>query len=336
MKRYPMLSNWVTIKDYRFGNATITNELTDKVYYTDPSHLTFLRMLDGKTDPYTLPYPHLMGWSLFEINAMLSEFRAFGIIRESMVFEKSFASLYRTVFIPSRKHSDSVLFKLLNIFMWVFFLPVLVWGAISFWSEFTTVGFDDISLWGILGGILTGLLLGGAFHECGHVISTLATGGEVFEMGVALHFPIFPGAYAATKEDDSATPIQKAQVSAAGMEVNLILVGLALIILAYCHRGAGFLISFALTNLLLVFDNLLLFRGIDGCWVYSHLFGLDACITDVALNMLFTKEKRKRLMEGGCHGKACLLTYSLIILLYVAGIAFLLLSIVNLINAIIS
>ncbi len=81
MKRYPMLSNWVTIKDYRFGNVLITNELTGKSYTADQKCLAFLKMLDGKTNPYAMSYPYERGWSRADVEAMLDEFTKFGLIR---------------------------------------------------------------------------------------------------------------------------------------------------------------------------------------------------------------------------------------------------------------
>ena len=337
MKQYPMLSNWVTIKDYQSENAIIANEITDKVYCTDRKNIIFLEMLDGKTNPYTLPYArNTLGLSMLEIHRMLSEFSAFGLVRNNMFFEKSFTFLCRTIHIPKRKQSDSLLFKIINALICLFPLPIFIWGIIVFWLGFTGDGLGGFNLWGALLGVLAGFLIGGILHECGHAIASLATGGKVFEFGLSLSFFLIPGAYVATKVKDSATSIQKAQVSAAGIEFNLLLSGLALVILAYSCQGAGFFLSFTLVNLLILFDNLLFVHGDDGCWVFSHLFGLDTGITDVARKMVFTKEERKRLLESGCCGKASFCTYCLMLFLHVAGIALAVLSIISLLTIFVS
>ena len=314
--KYPMCSNWLTIRNYRFGQATVKNEMTGKTYRIDPCDLKFLLNLDGRTNPYTMPCVITAGYSWGRITQMLQEFSDCGLTRSSMCLEHSFTSLYRTVYIPKKQHSDSIWWKILNMILWTTFLPAIAGGLLLFLSSGLSLRFDLCLYLGLLAGFLAGSVL----HEFGHVIATLATGGNVYEVGVSLTCLVFPGAYAAAKGKESASPLQKAQIYAAGMEENLMIAGIMLILSACGLPYPEFFAGIAIANMLLTLDNLLFIRGLDGCRILSVFFGLDISISAASRYMLFNRRKRRRLIKNGCPGKASLCSYCLLLLFQLAGL----------------
>ena len=317
MKRYPAFSNWVTITGYtQDGFIIIKNEMTDKSYLIHPDELSFLQTLDGRTDPYNEPFVVLRGYSRAQIAEMLIEFSKCGLIRNGRLLDKSLLSRNLTVLIPHRKHSDASVWKILNMGLLLSFLPALIFGILALILNNPPYEFD---LSAVLGS-LAGLAAGSIFHECGHVIAALANGGKVLEIGVSITCLLFPGAYAAISGKESASPLQKAQVSAAGMEVNLLIAGIALTAFSCGSQHSGFFLTAAMMNILLVFDNLLLACGLDGCMVFSSLFGLDIGIDQAARYMVFNRRKRRRLKNGGCIGRASLCSYCFILVFRLAGL----------------
>ena len=311
--RYPKLSNWATITEPEYGNLIITNELTGKTYHADPRTLYNIYHLDGKTDPGDVfsPYP--------VAPEILSEFSSLGLIRSSRVFRWG-ASFYLTVWVPKKRQSDSRLLKIINSLLWILFLPILICGFASFILNIESLSFDGFTLAGFIGGIAAGVILGLILHEVGHVIAAFATGGKVYEMGFSFNLPFFPGAYSISTDNESASRLQKAQSMAAGLEINCIITGIALAVMALSGHLSGFLTGLALSNLSLLFNALLFMDGNDGCRILSSLWGLDTSVTDAARIMLFKKEKRQTLLKSGCCGKASFCSYCLAFLLQAAGV----------------
>ena len=318
--RYPMLSSWVTFKDYRYGTVTVKNELTGKTFLIRPEHAEFLQMLDGRTNPYEMQYCMEMGWTCTDVYIMLDEFAFQGLVRESRTYHKSSTSIYRTVWLPKTTQTDAPLPRILNRMLWTLFLPVFLCGLIAYVSNAGSFRVEDLSFWGFIVGALAGLFLGGVVHECGHVIAGLAYGGKVYEAGVSLEHLFFPGAYSVVQEEESLTPIRKVQGAAAGIEANLLAAGLALAAAALGLRLHGALTFFAIVNIFLVFDNLMFISGNDGCQIYSRIYGLDTCIADAARVSMSTEKNRLRILQKGCAGKAEFCTYCIFLLLQLAGI----------------
>ena len=126
----------------------------------------------------------------------------------------------------------------------------------------------------MLGGIL-GLLAGLFLHELAHAMACMAYGGYVFEIGVMLKL-VFPGAYVMMDTRPITGRLKRAQVSAAGIEANLLLAGLALFCAVHFPGSSLSLFYTALFNTELALVNLLLVDGLDGAGIMAELLGLDS------------------------------------------------------------
>ncbi len=325
--KQPMLCNWLTIKDYRFNNATITNEVTDEKYTTNEgsAFIQFIRQLDGKTDPYSIQCPY----SYQERTIILDELTKLGLIRRGRWLNKSLSCLAYSLIIPRKQKTNSLLLKLLNVVLYLSFLPTFILGFSSFISSFYTFHLVQISM----PGIVIGLLLGIICHECAHAIASLAYGGTVYEAGVMLSNLVIPGAYVITKDAGDLSAAKRIQIVAGGPEANLILSGAAFSLLSKNPNMADFYFCIALINLGLAFLNLVLRQGNDGCHILSYLFGAESeDIVNVAKDTVIHKINRMKLYHSGSVGFATLCTYILILLFQIVTPVIIILNIMGVIS----
>lgn len=310
--KQPMLCNWLTIKDYRFNNATIKNELTEEMFATEEgsSFIHFISQLDGKTDPYSIPCQY----SHEERTTILNELGKLGLIRQGRWLNKSLSCVAYSLIIPGKQKTGSILIKTANTILYLAFLPVFIWGISSFVASLNAFNLVQISVPGMIVGLLLGLIC----HECAHAIAGLAYGGTVYEAGIMLSNLVIPGAYVITKDAENISVAKKIQIIASGPEANLMLSGIAFALLSESPNMADFYFCIALINLCLAFLNLMLRSGNDGCHILSYLFGADTeDIVDVAKDTVFYKINRWKLYHSGSVGFAALCSYALILALQI-------------------
>ena len=147
-------------------------------------------------------------------------------------------------------------------------------------------------------------------HEFGHLSAAVG----LLLLGI---FPI--GAYVAYRDNTLASKRERIQLSLAGIEAELMMVGL-LIILALIFESYTLVIS-ANTNILLIIINSLPVRGLDGEAALSALFEVKS-ISNLSTRIILDSKKRKRLFQSGIIGKMCLMFYFIVFLLKIVFIIY--------------
>ena len=121
-------------------------------------------------------------------------------------------------------------------------------------------------------GLYVGIASGVIVHECGHAIAGLGYNAHLFTCGIMIG--ITPGAFVELDDEHIKSSLKKAQISAAGIEMNLLLCGLSMVCMCF-NSARSLLGAIALSNLLLASVNLLPIIGVDGSQIINKLVGED-------------------------------------------------------------
>ena len=262
--RYPKLSNLLAFEKTGDG-YTVSNYLSGDRYYFSRRVARFAMLLDGKRDPCRIP----CALSREEVDQALAFLRREGLLRRSRFLRASPGTYCWTVFTPGRGKRPRIAASLFNGALLALFLPVFVLGVWLFFRDPPSLH-DGHVFPGCLLGILTGLSL----HELSHAAACLAYGGRVFEMGLLCRW-LLPGAYVFMDAGPVEDNLKQAQINGAGIECNLLLTGLFLLLSAGSEGYSALLLFAAMSNFELALMNLLLVKGLDGCGVISELLGMD-------------------------------------------------------------
>ena len=293
---YPKISNCLTYKRCDIDSVTVTDHVTDEVYIMDLEEARYIRKLDGLTHPYDIETNLSEG----EIDNLIDELDNCCLLKESNTITSGGTSL-RTIWEPKQ----TILFRLIaflsNNLLLTSWFPVLVIGIFLFNRNLMYVEFDMAWI-----GYIIGLVPGIILHEFGHAFAGAAYGARVFEMGVMRMYYIMPGAYVILDKKSVKNRLKRVQINAAGVEMNLLLSGLFLIMGAlYGNFGGMFLIA-AIQNAFLAVMNLTLIKGLDGMAILSELLGIEEVAED-ASNIIFSRKKKKELRAHGVAGNAVVL-----------------------------
>ena len=124
-------------------------------------------------------------------------------------------------------------------------------------------------------GLGIGLVFGLVFHEFSHAFAGISYSARVFEMGLMTMYYIVPGAYVMMDANPIKSKLRKLQISAAGIEMNLMLASIFLILGAlFWNLGVLFLVA-AIQNVVLAFFNLTLLHGLDGMAIVNEFLGAE-------------------------------------------------------------
>lgn len=141
-------------------------------------------------------------------------------------------------------------------------------------------------------------------HECAHLIAGISYGYRFSEMGLLL-LGIFPfGAYVAYYQKKRTRVSARVQLSLAGIEANLLLGSLFLILSLHPFALDGTFRVCAIMNFFLAALNLVPASGLDGGAVLSALLGFDK-IGDSSKLFFMDKDFRKRVLRAGPRGYLC-------------------------------
>lgn len=147
------------------------------------------------------------------------------------------------------------------------------------------------------------LLASLALHEAGHFCAAVAYDCEVSDVGLLLLGILPLGAYVGYQRKD--LPRRKStQIALAGVEVNLALVGLCLLLAAsplLPPAAAALCSATGILNLLLGVFNLVPAMGLDGEMAISALLGIPSFENFVS-RLLGTRRTRDMLVHGGVEG----------------------------------
>lgn len=161
--------------------------------------------------------------------------------------------------------------------------------------------------------LLFGIILSSIFlHEIGHLAAGLNYGYRFSELGILL-FGIIPvGAYVAYRENKKAKCSQKIQFSLAGVEMDLLIAGICMILSRLSYSLSSTLIAAALINTILAAANLLPASGLDGESALSALFDVES-ISKTAQRYLSSKRQIRKLINAKLPGIVMILILSIVL-----------------------
>lgn len=271
MMKYPKTIDTLLYKRIDKSTYHVKNGITGVVYEIGTDIVRFMNKLDGKTAP-------------FMINTCLSDFEIEEVLdflwANELVTKKKWKKIgLLTYGIPLFKVKTTqkmrIVSRLLNILLMISFVPIFIVGLYAVKDIYKLIDQNDFYLIGLC----VGSALGVTLHECGHAIAGLGYNAHLFSCGFMIG--ITPGAFVEIDDEDEhiKSSLKKAQISAAGVEMNLLLCGLSMICMRLVNSAISlFLGGIAFSNLLLASVNLLPIIGVDGSQIINKLIGGDDLI----------------------------------------------------------
>ncbi len=289
--KYPMLVNWLKTEKNKDGTYTLTDINSGKTYTMGEKAYRFLSRLDGKTHPYRIN----KALSENSVDRIIDRCDELGLIRRKRLIV-DFPQILFTVWIPKTTKPLISFAKLYNTLLKLLWWVTPAVGIYMFMNNFYLT--TDYMIPGYIAGTLAGMLI----HELSHMFAGLAYSADVYELGLMLNY-FMPGAYVMLECDNVKSHFRKMQIYAAGIESNLLLAGVFLILSTLWYEASGFMLGAALTNLFLGILNASLIGQLDGMMIFNEIMGTDNFI-NLASNIMKNKQRRKKLLAQGVQGKA--------------------------------
>lgn len=237
---------------------------------------------------------------------ILPKLKRHGLVRTSR-FVQDDGLFNRFILFPvgNRLQAGRLVFKALNAALPAVAILIFAMGIYVTTSEGEESGYN-FNWWLYYGLIALSL----ALHELGHLIAGLAYGYNISDTGILLLGIIPLGAYVAHEDKKDATKAEKIQFALAGVEVNLLIAGVCLLLAMQPYQWSLTMFSVANVNVLLAGINLLPASGLDGESALSAACGIDS-IGEVARKWLTNKNRRQKLFRAGLPGYACFFVFSI-------------------------
>ncbi len=264
--KYPKTIDTLLYKRIDKSTYHVKNSLTDVVYEIGIDIVSFMNKLDGKTDPFMIN----TCLSDFEIEEILDFLWANELVTKKKFKKTGFLSYGIPLFRVKSNQRIRVVSRILNFGLIISFIPVFVVGLFAVKDIYSLVDQNDFSY---LIGLYTGIALGISLHECGHAIAGLGYNAHLFTCGIMIG--ITPGAYVELDDEHIKSSLKKAQISGAGIEMNLLLCGISMICMCLFNSALSLLGGIAFSNLLLTSVNLLPIISVDGSQIINTLIGED-------------------------------------------------------------
>ena len=301
---YPMLEYGVSMGTFRYhGSETIH-------YYIENSNgdefeLSYrvwraLWQADG-TKPLKLPHAG---------RELIPQLKKNGLIRTSRYVREDNSFFSRLILLPfgSVSKAKRQVCKAINAALSAASMLIFALAVLSMVTSNVQTG-DDFVWWLYCCLILCSIGL----HEVGHIISGLAYGYKIKEAGVLLVAALPVGAYVSAEENKNTTRHQMVQFSLAGIEMNLLVAGICLLVASFYYPLSFTLVCVANVNVQLAIVNSFPVAGLDGHAALSDLCGVED-ISNLSKKVLLSRMRRNRLLRYGMKGYVlfCLLAFVLI------------------------
>jgi len=271
--RYPHVNNYLKYRCNPDGTVTAVDYCTKQEYEMDYEVACMLHKLDG-----TRPLASVVAMSRQECAAVEDELLEIGLLRKSRLQTAGLGTVIIALWMASgrsQKHWMALAFRL-HRFVRIAWLPVLAAGLAS-WFLFSDssllYGGVSFSALGTFAGYFAGIICGILFHEISHAASGMIYGATVYELGIGLTF-FLPCGYVIMDESRIKRRACKAQMLLAGIKMNFLLAGVALLLAICLPPAACFLWEFAFVNLILGFVNLFACGVTDGYATLSTMLGI--------------------------------------------------------------
>lgn len=264
--KYPKTIDTLLYKRLDESRYKVKNAETGEIFELGRAIVSFMNKLDGKTDPFMIN----TCLSDFEIEEILDFLWNNELITKKKIKKIGFLSYGIPFFKVKTTQKMRIVSRLLNFLLMIFFVPVFIAGLYAVKDIYSMVDKNDFSyLLGLYVGIASGVIV----HECGHAIAGLGYNAHLFTCGIMIG--ITPGAYVELDDEHIKSSLKKAQISAAGIEMNLLLCGSSMICMCLFNSALSLLGGIASVNLLLGSVNLLPIIGVDGSQIINKLIGDD-------------------------------------------------------------
>ena len=229
------------------------------------------------------------------------------------------------IYIPEKKRADLILIpKILNFVLMISFLPVFAYGIYLLCQKGALWGNDEEHfLINVLLGYGLGLGGGMVCHEAAHVVACLSDPkGRWYEAGI-MRRGIIVGLYVWLDTSKVKSRLKRVQIYMAGMEMNLVLASLMMILLvntkeySFLFPWKRVMFIAMMQNIFLVLFNISFAEGLDGEHTISELFG-DSIVDAAKANIqqLFLPKDRREYFKatGAINGGAVMCMSSVILM----------------------
>lgn len=265
MMKYPKIIDTLLYKRIDKSTYHVKNGITDVVYEIGTDIVRFMNKLDGKTDPFMIN----TCLSASDIEDIMDFLWDNELITKKKLKKIGFLSYGIPVFKVKTTQKMRIASRLLNFLLMIFFVPVFITGLYAVKDIYKLIDQNDFYLIGLC----VGSALGVTLHECGHAIAGLGYNAHLFTCGIMIGRT--PGAFVELDDEHLKSSLKKAQISAAGIEMNLLLCGLSMICMRLVNSALSLSGGIASVNLLLAAVNLLPIIGVDGSQIVNNLIGND-------------------------------------------------------------
>lgn len=314
--KYDCKANWCAVG--RRGERIVAhNLLTEEEFELTEWEAFYLNSLDGNQDPFEVD-----GYSWEECEELYDYLDSCFLLRSPGRMIKSGGSVLYTLFVPTRKRTNSLIPKIIHFLIMISSLPLFFYSAVRC-VELYGQGRLEMDMEHCLAGMIVGILLGLVLHEVGHALACLSYGGGLLEAGL-IWTGLYPGAYVMIDDSRVRRRLRKVQINLAGVEMNFLLAGLSLLLLSAAgdrldwEAWTGALFFAALENILLAVLNLSFFEGLDGEHTMSLLMGKGSIVAHARRNIRYilrTKNRQRYFAQYGITGVANICT-SVVILCF--------------------
>lgn len=291
--KYPRANNFLIYKKLDSDTYEIENYLLEETWVMKAEFVRFLRKLNGHRNPYSINPDMDEDF----VDELLSQFEEEGLLR---VYGRAvvigFGCVLCTLWIPKIRKIHYYVAKLLNRLLLLLTFPVFIVGVFVFANSLYGDIFADY--WFVNEYLLIGFGL--ILHELAHAAACIAYGGKVFEFGIRLYY-FLPGAYVCLEDKRVKNRLKKAQIDAAGIEMNLFLSGLFMCLSCFGCFNSSLMFDASIWNFLLAFLNSLPFGGFDGINIFSELLGVDKLLKK-SKYLIRSREKKRELRRSGIQG----------------------------------
>ena len=303
---YPRKNHYLKFKPIDSDWVCIENFLTGEIWEVSREVAEFLKALNGKTNPYKINEE----FSEEFVDELLDDFDEEGwLYSGKRLMSGGIGTALFTLWIPDVKIWHRIVAKIWNSLLMILCLPVFIIGvSILVRGNFPYI--DHGSNWGLcyLVGFIPGLML----HELSHAAACLSdVRGKVFEFGIMVRY-FLPGADVVLDTERIRNRFKKAQIFAAGIEMNLLLAGIFLILLKLGWFDCTILVYAALVNGILAAFNLALIGPLDGMKIFSELLGVENIVYK-AKKLIFDNDAKKKLRKRGINGRAAIASCYIIV-----------------------
>lgn len=300
---YPVLKEGVSLGTFQYEGSERTHyyiENADGEEF-EISHMLWDALLqaDG-TRPLNLP---VYGQKI------LLKLKRHGLVRTSrFVRDDGIFNRFILFSISNRLQNGSLLCKAINAVLPV--VSIIVFAISVYLMTSSEADTGCRFYWWLYYGLLICSL---ALHEAGHLVAGLAYGYKISNIGILLIGIIPMGAYVAHEDKKDASKAEKIQFALAGVEVNLLISGICLLVAILYYPLSLTIVWVANINVVLAIINSLPASGLDGESALSAACGVNS-ISEAAEKWFLNKKRRKKLLSSGISGYVyfCIFAFTLI------------------------